>query len=128
MIYAKAKLKDGTVVCSPVTAKNTITHCAKCGKETPIDLRELIFTGAEDPFDTEVTCADCTNKMLHKGHADLDAVVRLVTALKDLGYRMEVFCVCEDFEIGGVGELAPEEYGLFAEALLDKIAEVRHDG
>ena len=41
MIYTKTKLKDGAVVCGPVTAKSTYTRCAVCGKEIQIDLREL---------------------------------------------------------------------------------------
>lgn len=58
MIYTKTKLKDGTVVCGPVTAKSTYTRCAVCGKEIQMDLRELILAGAQDPYDTEVNCAE----------------------------------------------------------------------
>lgn len=126
MIYTKNKLKDGTVVCSPVTASNTYTRCAKCGKEIQMDLRELILAEVEDPYGAEVNCAKCTGRMMHKGHIDLDAVVRLAAVLKDIGYGMEFHDLCEDFEVRDVRELAPDEYELFVDDLLDKISEVRH--
>lgn len=128
MIYTKTKLKDGAVVCSPVTAKSTYTRCAGCGKEIQIDLRELILAKAQAPYDTEVNCAECSAKMIHRGDIDIDAVVRLSDVLKDIGYGMELHGLCEDFEVEDVRALAPEEYELFVDELLDRISEVRHAG
>lgn len=128
MVYTKTKLKDGTVVCGPVTAKNTYTHCAVCGKEISIDLRELILAKAEDPYETDVNCAECSAKMMHRGNIDIDVVIRLADVLKDIGYGMELHGLCEDFEVDDIRALAPEEYELFVDELLDKISEVRHAG
>lgn len=128
MIYTKTKLKDGAVVCGLVTAKSTYTRCAMCDKEIQIDLRELILAGAQDLFDIEVNCAECSAKMMHRGDIDIDAVVRLSDVLKDIGYGMELHGLCEDFEVDDVRALAPEEYELFVDELLDKISEVRHAG
>ena len=128
MIYTKTKLKDGAVACSPVTAKSTYTRCSMCGKEIQIDLRELILAKAQDPYDTEVNCAKCSAKMMHKGNIDIDAVVRLSDILRDIGYGMELHGLCEDFEVKDVRALAPEEYELFVDELLDRISEMRHAG
>lgn len=128
MIYTKTKRKDGAVVCGPVTAKSTYTRCAMCSKEIQMDLRELILAGAQDPFDTEVNCAECSAKMMHRGKIDIDAIVRLTDVLRDIGYGKELHGLCEDFEIEDIRALAPEEYGLFVDELLDRISEVRHAG
>ena len=128
MIYTKTKLKDGAVVCGPVTAKSTYTRCAVCGKEIQIDLRELILAGAQDPSDTEVNCAECSAKMMHRGDINIDIVIRLTDVLKDIGYGMELHGLCEDFEVEDVRALVPEEYELFVDELLDRISEVRHAG
>ena len=128
MIYTKTKLKDGAIVCGPVTAKSTYTLCAVCGKEIQMDLRELILAGAQDPYDTEVNCAECSAKMMHRGDINIDSVIRLTDVLRDIGYGMELHGLCEDFEVEDVRALAPEEYELFVDELLDKISEVRHAG
>lgn len=128
MIYTRTKLKGGAAVCSPVTAKSTYTRCAVCGKEIQIDLRELIRAKAQDPYDTEVNCAECSAGMMHRGKIDIDAIVRLTDVLRDIGYGKELHGLCEDFEIGDIRALAPEEYGLFVDELLDRISEVRHAG
>ena len=86
MIYTKNKLKDGTVVCGPVTAENTYTRCADCGKEIQMDLRELILAGAQDPYDTEVNCAECSAKMMHRGDINIDNIIRLTDVLKDISF------------------------------------------
>ncbi len=70
-------------------------------------------------------CAECTSKMMHKRNVNIDAIICLSFALKDIGYRMELYGVCEDFEIEDVRELAPEEYEIFVDALLGKVSEVR---
>ena len=128
MIYTKMKLKDGNLLCASVTAKSTYTRCAICGKEIQIDLRELILAGAQDPYDTEVNCAECSAKMMHRCDINIDAVIRLSDVLKDIGYGMELHGLCEDFEVDDVRALAPEEYKLFVDELLDKVSEVRHAG
>ena len=126
MIYTKTKLKDGTVVCGPVTAKSTYTRCAVCGKEIQMDLRELILAGAQDLFDTEVNCTECSAKMMRRGNIGIDAVVRLTDVLRDIGYGMEVHRICEDFDVEDIRALAPEEYEIFTDALLDRLSEVRN--
>lgn len=128
MIYTKTKLKDGTVVRGPVTAKSTYTRCAICGKEIQMDLRELIFAGAQDPYDTEVNCAECSAKMMHRGEINIDTVIRLTAVLKEIGYGMELHGLCEDFEVEDVRALAPEEYEFFVDELLEKVSEVRNAG
>jgi len=128
MIYTRNKLKDGTVVCSPVTAGNTYTRCAECGKEIPIDLRELIFARAENPYGTDINCAECTDKMMRMSDISFDAVARLVDALDDLGYSLVIGELFGDFDIEDVRELIPEECELFVDDLLGKVLEVRHDG
>ena len=91
-----------------------------------MDLRELILAGAQDPYDTEVNCAECSAKMMHRGDINIDIVIRLTDVLRDIGYGMELHGLCEDFEVEDVRALAPEEYELFVDELLDKISEVRH--
>ncbi|MEA4824089.1 MAG: hypothetical protein VB111_08265 [Clostridiaceae bacterium] len=128
MIYTKTKLKDGAVVCGPVTAKTTYTRCAVCGKEIQMDLRELILAGAQDPYDTEVNCADCTDRMMHTSNINFDAVALLVEAFSDMGYGAALRELFDSFDIEDVHELIPEECELFVDDLLDKVMEVRHDG
>jgi hypothetical protein len=126
MIYTKTKQKDGEFICRTVTAKNTFTRCIICGKEIQMDLRELILAGVQNPYETEVHCADCSAKMIHGGDISIDTVIRLTEVLKDIGYGMEVYGLCEEFEVDDVRNLAPEEYGLFVDELLDRISEVRN--
>jgi len=128
MIYTKNKLKDGTVVCGPVTAENTYTRCVDCGKEVQIDLRELILAKAQDPYDTEVTCADCTEKMMLIGNINFDAVALLVETFADMGYTVVIRDLFDSFDIEDVHELIPEECELFVDDLLGRIIEVRHEG
>lgn len=63
MIYTKT-LKDGRVVRSAVTKKNTYTRCANCGREIPVSLRDPALKAVEDPFTSEMFCPDCTREML----------------------------------------------------------------
>ena len=128
MIYTKTKLKDGAIVCGPVTAKSTYTRCAVCGKEIHMDLRELILAGAQDIYGMEVNCAECSAKMMHRGDSNIDNIIRLTDVLKDIGYGMELHGLCEDFEVEDIRALAPEEYEIFVDELLDKISEERHAG
>lgn len=126
MIYTKTKLKNGNVVRNTVTEDNTFTRCTKCGAEIQVSLKDPVLSQIDDPFNPEMLCAGCTIKMMHRGTVDMDAIIKLSEALKRIGYRMELHSVCEDFEIEDVRELAPEEYGIFADALLDMISEVRN--
>jgi hypothetical protein len=127
MIYTKTKLKDGTAVCSPVTAANTYTHCAKCGKEVKINLQELILAGVADPYDTEVNCSDCTEEMMHWSDLDMNEVACLVKALKGMGYGAVLQELLDDFDVENVSELFQEECEFFLDDLFDKIAEARHE-
>ncbi|MGE4354163.1 MAG: hypothetical protein AB7D36_08780 [Oscillospiraceae bacterium] len=126
MIYTKTKLKNGKIARNNVTERNTFTRCTKCEKEIQVSLKDPVLTQIDNPFNPEMLCAECTIKMMHKRIVDMDAIIRLSEALQRIGYRMEFHGVCEDFEIEDVRELAPEEYEIFADALLDKISEVRN--
>ena len=93
-----------------------------------IDLRELILAKAEDPYGTDINCADCTGKMMRTSNISFDAVSHLVDALDDLGYSPIIGELFGDFDIGDVRELIPEECALFVNDLLGKILEVRNAG
>ena len=128
MIYTKTKLKDGAVVHSPVTAKSTYTSCAVCGREIQMDLRELILAKAEDPYNTEVNCTNCSEKMMHTSNINFNAVTRLTSALKEMGYGAELQKIYDKVGIDDVREITPDECKLFLNDLLNKVLEVRYDG
>lgn len=126
MIYTKTKQKDGKIACSAVTEKNTFTRCVICGKEIQMGLQQLILAGVQDPYDTEVHCSECSAKMMHRGDINIDTAIRLIEVLNDMGYGMEVYGLCEDFDVQDVRTLAPEEYEQFVDELLGRVLEVRN--
>lgn len=127
MIYTKNKTKNGTVVRCPVTAENTFTRCAKCGKEIQMDLRKLILAKAEDPYNAEVNCAECTKKMIYRDKITPDTMVLLSAVMNGIGFGEELHRLCDAFDVDDICEVDPEEYEMFIDELFNLIEEVRNE-
>ena len=60
IIFAKGKVKDGSIVNAELSAENIYSLCGKCGKEMRIDICEFTQEGCFEPDNSQMYCPECS--------------------------------------------------------------------
>ena len=127
MFYIKTRTASGNVIKTDITDENVFTRCMKCGKELPVDLAEFFSDGEGDLFSSGILCSACTKEHKKRRFIDdfnitVDGLALLTDFLCQAGYGELVQEVLYDqFKVETVGDLTPDQYRPYANALIDLI-------
>jgi len=124
MFYVKTKLTDEATITAELTDENVFNICPKCGKEVAVDIASLFRDGEGDLYSTAVCCSTCS-KAINNGKSHpttkppitYDGLVWMTDVLGKSGYGELLSDLFDEFEIDTMGDLAPENYTAFGNAL-----------
>ena len=128
MFYIKTRTADGKATRTAVTDENVFTCCPECGLEQKVDLAEFFSDGfGGDLLTSSITCPDCTVKRRNMRRRFIDGLnitadglALLNEVLCQAGYGEQMQQVLLDcFEVETVGDLTPDQYRPYANALID---------
>ncbi|HBQ63728.1 MAG TPA: hypothetical protein DD727_02130 [Clostridiales bacterium] len=129
MFYIKTRTASGKVIETDITDVIIFTRCSECGKEQSVDLTEFFSDGEGDLFTSGILCSECTmsrnkarRRFIDDFNITVDGLALLTDFLCQAGYGELVQEVLYDqFKVETVGDLTPDQYRPYANALIDLI-------
>lgn len=122
MLYVKEN-KKGNTVRTPLSADNTYTKCAECGREFKVNLIDLMKSGCGKPFTADMVCPKCAAKFFIFRSVTKEELQGFVSLFRKLGYEDEIGKLLSDYGIKSIAELDADDYADFANDVVTIVTE-----